>query len=139
MTMFYQPFPTTGVLSRHLDLGKAHLAQMIEDESDAVYAYVMSTVVLDGNRLRQSGTGPSFQGGHITLCTCKHRMRTSLPCEDWPNKWIAGFTSLDCGRRHWLFYLAKVKEAYESQSELWHSGSLSEQSLAPNGFRGQKR
>jgi hypothetical protein len=127
--MLHQPFPTTGVLSRHLDLSKDRLTQMIESESDAVYAYVMSTVVLERGQLQQTGTGPNFQGGIITLCTCKHRMRTSLPCEDWPNKWIAGFTSLDCGRHHWLFYLAKVKEAYESQSDLWHSDSLPKESL----------
>jgi hypothetical protein len=65
-------------------------------------------------------------------------MRASLPCEDWPNKWIAGFTSLDCGRRHWLFYLAKVREAYESQSELWYSGSLSQQELDAKSARYSK-
>jgi hypothetical protein len=110
----------------HINTSKAQLAQMIADKSNAVYAYIMSSVVLDGDNLRQTGSGPNFQGGYITLCTCKHRMRTRLPREDWPNKWIAGFTSLDCGRRHWLFYLAKVKEAYESQSELWYSNALPE-------------
>lgn len=129
ITMLHQPFPTTGVLSQHLDLSKARLTQMIEDKSDAVYAYVMSTVVMESGQLLQTGTGPNFQGGCITLCTCKHRMRTSLECEDWPNKWIAGFTSLDCGRHHWLFYLARVKEAHASQSELWYSKSLPEESL----------
>jgi hypothetical protein len=133
--MLYQPIPTTGILSRHLDLGKARLAQMIEHESDAVYAYVMSTVILEKGQLRQTGTGPNFQGGYITLCTCKHRMRTSLPRKGWPSKWIAGFTGLDCGRHHWLFYLAKVKEAHESQSELWHSGSLPEETLEAKSAR----
>jgi hypothetical protein len=133
--MLHQPFPTTGVLSRHVDLSKKRLSQMIETDSDAVYAYVMSTVVLEGDRLQQTGTGPNFQGGHITLCTCKHRMRTSLPSGNWPNKWIAGFTSLDCGRHHWLFYLAKVKEAHESQSELWYSGALSDKSLQAKSAR----
>jgi hypothetical protein len=130
--MLHQPFPTTGM---HLDLNKARLAHMIEDESDAVYAYVMSTVVLERNQLWQTGTGPNFQGGYITLCTCKHRMRTSLSCEGWPNKWIAGFTSLDCGRRHWLFYLGKVKEAYESHAELWYSGLLPDQTLRAKSAR----
>lgn len=133
--MLYQPFPMTGVLSRHVDLGKTRLAEMIEGQSDAVYAYVMSTIVLDGGQLVQTGTGPNFQGGYITLCTCKHRMRTILPPEDWPNKWIAGFTSLDCGRHHWLFYLAKVREVYDSQSELWHSGSLSDHALEEKSAR----
>jgi hypothetical protein len=133
--MLYQQFPDTGALSQHLDLDKARLEEMIEGHSDAVYAYVMSTVVLERNQLWQTGTGPNLQGGYITLCTCKHRMRASLPCKDWPNKWVAGFTSLDCGRRHWLFYLAKVKEAHESQSELWYSGSLSDQTLEAKSTR----
>jgi hypothetical protein len=136
--MLYQRFPETGVLSQHLDLDKTRLKEMIGGQSDAVYAYDMSTVVLDGGQLRQTGTGPNFRGNYITLCTCKHRMRASLPREDWPNKWIAGFTSLDCGRRHWLFYLAKVREAYESQSELWYSGSLSQQELDAKSARYSK-
>jgi hypothetical protein len=133
--MLHQPFPTKDVLSQHFDLDKPRLAETVEGHSDAVYAYVMSTVVLEEGELRQTGTGPNFQGGHITLCTCKHRMRTSLASEDWPNKWIAGFTSLDCGRHHWLFYLAKVREAFESQSELWYSGSLSDHALEEKSAR----
>jgi hypothetical protein len=97
---------------------------LINDKSDAVYAYIMSSVVLDGDKLLQTGSGPNLQGGYITLCTCKHRMRTSLPRNEWLGKWVAGFTSVECGGRHWLFYLAKVEEARESQSELWHSGEL---------------
>jgi len=123
--MLHQAFPTTGALRQHLDLSRVRLAEMIGDESDAVYAYIMSSVVLDGDNLLQTGTGPNFQGGYITLCTCKHRMRTTLPVEEWPGTWVAGFTSVECGGRHWLFYLGKVKEAYESQSELWHSDALS--------------
>jgi hypothetical protein len=122
--MLYQPFPTTGVLFQHLDLNKSQLAGLTGGESDAVYAYIMSSVVLDGDTLRQKGTGPNFQGGYITLCTCKHRMRTSLPSDEWPNKWVAGFTSVRCGGRHCLFYLAQVKNAHESQAELWYSDAL---------------
>jgi hypothetical protein len=133
--MLYQQFPKTGVLSQHVDLNKTRLKEMIKGQSDAVYAYIMSTVVMTESELRQTGTGPNFQGGYITLCTCKHRMRTSLARDDWQNKWIAGFTSLDCGRQHWLFYLAKVKEAYESQSELWYSGSLSHPALEDKSAR----
>lgn len=82
--------------------------------------------MLDGDNLIQTGTGPNFQGGYITLCTCKHRMRASLPRKEWEGKWVADLTSVKCGGKHWLFYLAKVKEAYESQSELWYSHSLPE-------------
>jgi hypothetical protein len=93
--MLHQPFPTTDPLCRHLDLSRARLAQMIQDGSGPVYAYVMSSVVLDGGNLLQRGTGPNFQGGYITLCTCKHRMRTTLPADQWPGIWVAGFTSVE--------------------------------------------
>jgi hypothetical protein len=53
----------------HLDAGKRDLPQIVEDGSSAVYAYIMSSVVLDGDNLLQTGTGPNFQGGYITLCT----------------------------------------------------------------------
>lgn len=133
--MLHQPFPTTGVLCRHIDLSRARLAQMIEDGSEPVYAYIMSSVVLDGDSLIQTGTGPNFQGGYITLCTCKHRMRTSLPADEWPGTWVAGFTSVECGGRHWLFYLAKAKDAYESQSELWYSNALPEETRQAKSAR----
>jgi hypothetical protein len=119
--MLYQSFPANGM---RLDFGKPPLAEMLEGESDTVYAYIMSSVVLDKGEFRQTGTGPNFQGGYITLCSCKHRMRASLSAEEWRDKWLAGFTSVKCGGRRWLFYLAKVEDAYQSQSELWHSAAL---------------
>ncbi len=133
--MLHQSFPTAGPLSQHLDLGKKRIARLIEDEPDIVYAYIMSSVVLDGDELRQTGTGPNFQGSYITLCTCKHRMRTSLSRQEWPGKWVAGFTSVECGGDHWLFYLARVKEAFESQSELWYSDVLPPETLQAKSAR----
>jgi hypothetical protein len=117
--MLHQLFPAAGLLSGNLDWGKARLGRAIADGMGGVYAYVMSTVILEGGEFQQTGCGPNFQGGLLTLCTCKHRMRTSLACEAWKDKWVAGFTSLKCGGRHCLFYLARVAEAFESQSELW--------------------
>ncbi len=114
----------------NLGLSRARLVQMIEGDTDPVYAYIMSSVVLDGGNLFQTGTGPKFQGGSITLCTCKHRMRTSLSVDQWPGTWVA-----ECGGRHWLFYLAKVKEAYESQSELWYSDALPEEARQAKSAR----
>jgi hypothetical protein len=127
--MLHQHFPRKGTLSKHINLSKTCLAKMVDGHSDIVYAYVMSTVVMEEGELRQTGTGPNFQGGYITLCTCKHRMRTSLANENWPNKWLAGFSSVKCDHRHWLFYLAKVEAAFESYSDLWQSAFLSDRSL----------
>jgi hypothetical protein len=108
-------------MSYHFNLEKERLRRLIEDRSQPVYAYVMSSLMLVDGNLMQWGTGPNLDGGCITLCTCKHRMRTSLPPAEWPGKWIAGFSSIRCGGRHWLFYLGQIREAYASQSELWHA------------------
>lgn len=118
----YQPFPATGAPSRLA--GKRDLVRLIRGEPRAGYAYVMRSVVLEDGELRQTGCGPNFRDGYTTLCTCKHRMRTSLSADEWQGRWVAGLTSVGCGRHRWLFYLALIKEAYESQSELWHSDAL---------------
>jgi hypothetical protein len=122
--MLPQPFPTTRPLRGNLDLSWASLASRIADEAGDIYAYIMTTVVLGEDEFQQIGCGPNFQGGLLTLCTCKHRMRASLSCEEWKDKWVAGFTSLRCNHRHWLFYLACVEAAFASHSELWHSEAL---------------
>jgi hypothetical protein len=120
-----QAFPTSGRLYENLDLEKAELITRLSKAQPEVriYSYVMTSVKQDGDTspLRQKGNGPNFQGGCITLCACKHKMRTYLAAEDWKDKWIAGFTSVECGERHWLFYLAQVKHAYASHCELWHA------------------
>lgn len=127
MSYLVQPFPTAGKLSENLNLCKSQLTERASEASDRVYSYVMSSVLLDQDKqFQQRGSGPNFQGGYITLCTCKHRMRASLPVEKWETNWIAGFTSRSFTGsryhgRHWLFYLAQVESAYESHSELWHA------------------
>jgi hypothetical protein len=38
----------------------------------------------------------------------------------WRERWIAGFTSRSAPHcRHWLYYLARVADAYESHADLW--------------------
>jgi hypothetical protein len=134
----YQQFPTTGPLLRNLDRTKKELKQLVGGESDAVYAYIMSSVQLEGHEFRQIGCGPNFEGRRITLCTCKHRMRTSLTSDQWRGKWIAGFTSVECGGHHWLFYFARVMEAFESQAELWFSGLLPAEAQRTKSTRASK-
>ena len=131
----HQSFPTAGPLCQRFNLNKAQLVEAVGNHSDLVYAYIMRSVVMDGNNLVQMGSGPNFQGGYVTLCTCKHRMRTSLTAEGWRGKWVAGFTSVKCGGRHWLFYLGRVQQAYESQSELWHHAGLPEETLQRKSAR----
>jgi hypothetical protein len=118
-----QPFPETGLLADNSNLPIAILADRICKVRGSAYSYVVRTVNLKPNKLgfEQHGSAPNFQGDVLTLCTCKHQMRSRLPADQWEDDvWIAGFTSrtINAGK-HWLFYLAKVKSAHDSHSDLW--------------------
>ena len=119
-----QPFPEHGLLPDNLNLPFAVLAPRIRGVRGRAYSYVVRSVKLDRSttRFEQYGSAPNFQGDVLTLCTCKHQMRSSHSADEWQdNVWIAGFTSrtiYDGG--HWLFYLAKIESAHESHSDLWN-------------------
>jgi hypothetical protein len=130
----YQPFPVSGSLKKNSNLSLNYLKSLkrlkkaANREDATVYCYIIKTVKNKDNFFQQTGCGPNWQGGLITLCTCKHYMRTFLSPEDWKGKWIAGFTSINDGssskdggnRRNALVYLMKVKKAFASHYELWH-------------------
>jgi hypothetical protein len=123
----YQPFPAKGQLKRNLK-SYLELQMALPGQDGCVYCYVIETIKNDGGRFRQTGSGPNFQGGRITLCTCKHRMRTFLSREQWKGTWVAGFTGIGPragdGRNH-LVYLMKVEFAFDSHYALWHSSGIS--------------
>ncbi|OQB73432.1 MAG: hypothetical protein BWX92_03353 [Deltaproteobacteria bacterium ADurb.Bin135] len=92
--------------------------------SDQLYYYVVDTVKYSERPNRQiynTGSAPNFQGGVITLCTCKHSMRAKGDFSK--DVWVAGISSLEVGRK-WgiadniLFYLGKVKHSFQSYREL---------------------
>jgi hypothetical protein len=118
-----QLFPTNGQLAKNLNLSHPDLAKQLGEAEGASYSYVVRSVRTDSTdrHFEQHGSAPNFQGGRLTLCTCKHQMRTSLDCCTWPGTWVAGFTSRCHDGRHWLFYLTRVQKAYESHAELWDS------------------
>ena len=123
----HQPIPRTGPLAhnnrRYLSLDE--LRESIADWND-VYFYVMTSVEYCDQKFLQKGTGPNFQGGLITLCTCMHRMRSALSARDWRGKWIAGLTSItEHQRKNFLVYLMKVSKAFESHYDLWVNESIS--------------
>jgi len=135
-----QPFPTTGRAKENTDLSLAQLKKRIREGASAglksrVYAYVLSSVRIEQKPSSnaedyyfiQDGCAPNFQGGYITLCTCKHQMRSRLPKEAWPGRWIAGFTTRRRLRQHYLFYLMRVEEAFESPLALWNHSKIPEQ------------
>lgn len=100
-------------------------------EASESYSYVVTTVKIVktigsdqvSKVFKQIGSAPNFQEGVLTLCTCKHQMRTSRKSpENWNNVWIAGFTSRSPFKgKHWLFYLAQIEQGYDSHSDLWTS------------------
>ena len=121
-----QPFPETGLLYDNSNLQLDCLTERIGEVRDKTYSYVVRTVKVKKLEsatvgFEQHGSAPNFQGDLLTLCTCKHQMRSRLSAEQWEDDvWIAGFTSRTIHRnKHWLFYLAKVKSANDSHSHLW--------------------
>jgi hypothetical protein len=121
-TATVQPFPAEGALFDNLDLSKAALERRVADLPGKVRSYKMISVSRDETgALQQEGSGPNFQGGCLTLCTCQcvFRAEKRNPDEWLDDWWVAGFTSpLICGRT-WLFYLAQVEHVYASQADLW--------------------
>ncbi len=92
-----------------------------EYSNSDVYFYVITTIAYRDGQFVQTGTGPNFQGGRITLCTCKHYMRSLLSTQEWERKYIAGFTSINCvqnERRNFLVYFMKVSNAFDSFYDL---------------------
>ena len=82
------------------------------------YAFPMHLVNLVNNQFQQTRSGPNWQGGVLTLTTCKHRLRTGKPIADWVGVWLAGFTpKVGCGDNYLLF-LAQVRLAFASNYEL---------------------
>ena len=121
----YQRIPRKGKLAKNLNLSfDTLLERIVPFGDDTVYFYVVDTVKHHRNRLYQTGSAPNFQGDLITLCSCKHFMRTARDAESWQGVWIAGYTSRSFSDQHELFYLMKTSLAFESHSDLWFSDSV---------------
>lgn len=110
-----------------------------------VYAYIVTTIKTKcpDHQLVQEGSAPNFDGGRITLCTCKHKDRATFsPTSDrddpWKNVWVAGFTSKTEGPSRSLAYLMCVERSFLSQMELWHAlpSSCREAKCASRSARG---
>ena len=90
-------------------------------DNHVVYGYVIDTVRPTGSGFVQTGSGPNFEGGFVTLCTCKHAMRATRAARRWSDRytWIAGLTgwSAPFNKQQSLVYL-RVGEAYDSQASL---------------------
>ena len=132
-----QLFPSRGVLARSLDTPLAVLRRTIPSilQQRPVFVYIVTSVKVRNGEFVQIGSGPNFQGGCISLCTCKHKDRASPPRADcrgpersnpWKGVWVAGLCSPNQVRPRGLFYLMLVGETFESHAACWHG--LSRQS-----------
>jgi len=119
--LHYQPIPMTG---RNYGINKLRQSLNSADLSAPIYCYVMTTIRNYDGTLQHIGSGPNWQGGIITLCTCKHYMRTLNSAEDWMGLWVAGISSVCAGagdRKDVLMYLMRVGRAFKSHYDLWHA------------------
>ena len=118
----YQPYPQIGLLAKNINPTLKNLHQQICTGSDHIYCYIVKSVKNKNSSLQQQGCGPNWQGGLITLCTCKHYMRTFLDLNSWKGTWIAGFTTADAGNgSNTIVYLMRVEEAFNSHHDMWYA------------------
>jgi len=85
-------------------------------ENKEIYSYVLTTVNHKDGTFKQTGTGPNFEGGLITLCTCKHYMRAYKDPKDWEGVWISGLVNKN--NKTYLLYIMKVKNAVDNMYDL---------------------
>jgi hypothetical protein len=104
------------------NLSLAELRRALENSGTGeAYAYVIRTVAVSAGELKQKGCGPNWDGGLITLCTCKAQMRSRRAVPEWPGLWIAGFTGCTkTPRGNVLVFLMRVDRAFESYYDLWN-------------------
>lgn len=118
----YQPCPKIGALAKNIDPTLENLHQHMNMETAYVYCYIIKSVKNRNASLHQEGCGPNWQGGLITLCTCKHFMRTFRDLDSWQGTWIAGFTTAGAGNgSNALVYLMKVEHAFDSHHDMWYA------------------
>lgn len=120
----HQPFPSEVGWPQRLNQTRGDLKRLRKFKTEPVYSYVIRTIGKKGDAFIQKGSAPNFQGGAITLCTCKHQMRTySKITNPNPAVWIAGFTGVNVhGKNNWLVYLMRVtnNEVFDSHYDLWN-------------------
>jgi len=121
----HQLFPQATGLGRNMNVPLSRLRARAAG-GESIYYYVVTSIRRRNGEFIQKGCGPNFQGGLITLCTCKHRMRTSVDIDEWKGTWIAGFTTSSAGKgRNFLVYLMRVEHAFASHHDLWFSTAIS--------------
>lgn len=119
----YQEWPTKGNLKDNMNHTLYELIDALRNQQGVIYSYVLTTLKKRNGEFIQTGSGPNFQSDLITLCTCKHLMRTWRDVPNWKDVWIAGFTGINLmkDKRNYLFYLMKVSKSFSSHKTIWNA------------------
>lgn len=91
----------------------------INAPDDAVIrTFPQHLIFLEDGIFKQTRSGPNWQGGVLSLSTCKHYMRTSGDAESWVGSYLAGFTpKSECGENYLLF-LAEISQVFDSNYDM---------------------
>jgi len=124
-----QDYPRSGTLFKNMNKPLEGLTKKLKDYVDlneSLYYYIVRTLDYQEKQILQKGSAPNFQGGIISLCTCKHWMRTFSNILNQESVWIAGLTSINLipkNRYNFLFYLMRVEKGFrfKSHQEAWHN------------------
>jgi hypothetical protein len=115
--------PLAGCLNCSLAQLRDAIATVGSHRAAQVFYYVVESVHVERGDFVQRGPAPNFQGGRLTLCSCKHGMRATSTLQHADPVWVAGLTGVNedpRGKGNWLVYLMKAKQ-FPSQSELWEA------------------
>ena len=96
--------------------GRSQKRTFQEHDDDIIRTFPQHQIYLEDGIFKQTRSGPNWQGGVLTLSTCKHYMRTANV--DWIYTYIAGFTpKVGCGDSYLLF-LARISNVFDSNYDL---------------------
>lgn len=107
---------------------QAHPSHLIESNStdldalldgvDRIYVYPHHQIELVDGELHQTRSGPNWEGGMVTLTTCKHLMRTYSSVTDEKKKVaLIGLTN-NLEGHNYLLYAGVIDMRFDSNHEL---------------------
>ena len=83
--------------------------------ADRIYVYPHHEIKLDNGNLKQTRSGPNWEGGVVTMATCKHLLRTYNSLTG--KTVICGLTNKLEGK-NFLMYIGMIDKTFDSNLEL---------------------
>ncbi len=121
--MRYQTWPKVGPLAENMNKTLQELKETIGVDGGITYTYVCKTFVRkprdNSIEFYQDSCTPNFEGGLLTYTACRRDIQARNTAKKWKGEWLAGFTSKTRHEDHYLAFLMKVSEAYNSFAEIW--------------------